>query len=196
MNLLRTLPVKVKLPLIIVGLCLVTGIVLQVVNDRQFREGSRNVLEEQFEGIAKSRGTAIENALLSAEVDLQILAGSSEVASALGALGSAYRLLPEATGILQKAYIDSNPNPGGKRQNLDMAEGPEAYHRQHAAFHPMFRKIQELRGKADLAATEDESRKALRDYNKAMFRRMKEIVPSIKDRVDRMEAAVMSRLGE
>ena len=57
-------------------------------------------------------------------------------------------------------------------------------------------KIQELRGKADLAATEDESRKALRDYNKAMFRRMKEIDPSIKDRVDRMEAAVMSRLGE
>ena len=150
MNLLRTLPVKIKLPLIIVGLCLVTGIVLQVVNDRQFRVESRNVLEEQIDGIAKSRGTAIENALHSVEVDLQILAGSPEVASALGALGSSYRLLPEATGILQKAYIDSNPNPGGKRQNLDMAEGPEAYHRQHAAFHPMFRKIQELRGLYDL----------------------------------------------
>ena len=57
-------------------------------------------------------------------------------------------------------------------------------------------KIQELRGKADLAPTEDESRKALRAYNKAMFKRMKEIDPSIKDHVDRMEAAVMSRLGE
>ena len=57
-------------------------------------------------------------------------------------------------------------------------------------------KVQELRGKADLAASEDASRKALRDYNKAMFRRMKEIDPSIKDHVDRMESAVMSRLGE
>ena len=57
-------------------------------------------------------------------------------------------------------------------------------------------KVQELRGKADLAATEDESRKALRAYNKAMFKRMKEIDPSIKEHVDRMEAAVMSRLGE
>ena len=57
-------------------------------------------------------------------------------------------------------------------------------------------KIQELRGKADLAPSEDESRKALRVYNKAIFKRMKEIDPSIKDRVDRMEAAVMSRLGE
>ena len=57
-------------------------------------------------------------------------------------------------------------------------------------------KIQELRSKADLAPTEDESRKALRAYNKAMFKRMKEIDPSIKDHVDRMEAAVMSRLGE
>ena len=57
-------------------------------------------------------------------------------------------------------------------------------------------KLQELRGKADLAANEDESRKALRVYNKAMFKRMKEIDPSIKDHVERMEAAVMSRLGE
>ena len=57
-------------------------------------------------------------------------------------------------------------------------------------------KVQELRGKADLANSEDESRKALRSYNKAMFKRMKEIDPSIKDHVDRMEAAVMSRLGE
>ena len=56
-------------------------------------------------------------------------------------------------------------------------------------------KVQELRGKADDAASEDESRKALRAYNKAMFKRMKEIDPSIKDHVDRMEAAVMSRLG-
>ncbi len=56
-------------------------------------------------------------------------------------------------------------------------------------------KVQELRGKADSAASEDESRKALRAYNKAMFKRMKEIDPSIKDHVDRMEAAVMSRLG-
>jgi hypothetical protein len=57
-------------------------------------------------------------------------------------------------------------------------------------------KIQELRGKADLAASEDESRKALRAYNRAMFKRMKEIDPSIKDHIDSMEAAVMSRLGE
>ena len=56
-------------------------------------------------------------------------------------------------------------------------------------------KVQELRGKADLATSEEESRKALRAYNKAMFKRMKEIDPSIKDHVDRMEAAVMSRLG-
>ncbi len=57
-------------------------------------------------------------------------------------------------------------------------------------------KVQELRGKADLAGSEEESRKALRSYNKAMFQRMKEIDPSIKDHISRMESAVMSRLGE
>lgn len=57
-------------------------------------------------------------------------------------------------------------------------------------------KLQELRGKADLATSDEESRKALRAYNKAMFKRMKEIDPSITDHVDRMEAAVLKRLGE
>ncbi len=57
-------------------------------------------------------------------------------------------------------------------------------------------KIQELRGKADLAANEEESRKALRAYNKAMFKRMKEVEPSIKDHIDDMEAEVLKRIGE
>lgn len=57
-------------------------------------------------------------------------------------------------------------------------------------------KLQELRTKADAAVSDDESRKALRAYNKALFKRIREIDPSVKDRADRMESAVMSRLGE
>ena len=55
--------------------------------------------------------------------------------------------------------------------------------------------VKKMKEKADVAPTEEDARKALRDYNKALFKRMREIDPSIKERVDRMEAAVLNRLG-
>jgi hypothetical protein len=55
-------------------------------------------------------------------------------------------------------------------------------------------RVKELKGKADEALTDDEGRKALRAYNKALFQKMRSLDGSIKDRVDRMEAAVMKRL--
>ena len=150
MNLFRTLPVKIKLPLIIVGLCLVTGVTLQVVNTLNFRDQTRNLLQDQFVELADGRAKAIENLILGNETNLQLLGESPAVNAALDALGSSYRLLAEPTGTLQRAYIDSNPNPAGKRQDLDLAAGPEAYHQQHATIHPFFRKVLEKRRLYDL----------------------------------------------
>jgi hypothetical protein len=56
--------------------------------------------------------------------------------------------------------------------------------------------IQELKLKADTAPTEEEARKAMRSYNKALFRKMRSLDPSIKERIDATEAAIMRRLGE
>jgi hypothetical protein len=56
--------------------------------------------------------------------------------------------------------------------------------------------VQELKLKADTAPSEEEARKAMRTYNKALFRKMRSIDPSIKDRIDATEAAIMRRLGE
>ena len=53
-----------------------------------------------------------------------------------------------------------------------------------------------LKEKADGAPSDDEARKALRAYNKALFARMRKADPSIKERVDRMETAVLKRLEE
>lgn len=55
-------------------------------------------------------------------------------------------------------------------------------------------RIVELKEKADNAATDEEGRKALRAYNKALFQKMRSVDDSIKERIDSMEAAVMKRL--
>ena len=150
MNVLNSLPVKVKLPLIIVGLCLTVGISLEVVQDTQFRNDSRERVLAEFGAVADDRADALSDVLRRTEVDLELLADSPDVASALGSLGASYRLIEDPTAVLQGAYIDNNPNPAGARQDLDKAEGDEPYHTQHAKFHPVFRKYQQLRGLYDI----------------------------------------------
>jgi hypothetical protein len=56
--------------------------------------------------------------------------------------------------------------------------------------------IQELKQKADNSTTDEESKKASRAYNKALFNKMRRIDSSLKDRIDRMEAAMMKRFDE
>jgi hypothetical protein len=56
--------------------------------------------------------------------------------------------------------------------------------------------IQELKQKSDAALDETEGPKAMRAYNKALFRKMRSIDPSIKERIDATEAAIMRKLGE
>jgi hypothetical protein len=55
-------------------------------------------------------------------------------------------------------------------------------------------KIVALKEKADSATDEEEGRKALRAYNKALFQKMRTLDSSIRERVDLMEEAVMRRL--
>ncbi len=56
--------------------------------------------------------------------------------------------------------------------------------------------VQALKQKADEAVTDDEANKAQRAYNKALFAKMRKLDPLIKERIDRMEAAMMKRLND
>lgn len=56
--------------------------------------------------------------------------------------------------------------------------------------------IKSLKAKADEATTDEESRKALRAYNKALFEKIRKIDSSVADRATRLEAAILKRLSE
>lgn len=55
--------------------------------------------------------------------------------------------------------------------------------------------VRDLKAKADGATSEDEGRKGLRAYNRALFEKMRKLEPSISERIDRMETAVLKRIG-
>ncbi len=54
--------------------------------------------------------------------------------------------------------------------------------------------VQKLKERADGAVSDDEARKAQRAYNKALFGKMRSVDGTIKDRADRIEAAILKRL--
>ncbi|MDB6173585.1 MAG: hypothetical protein JWL59_2896 [Chthoniobacteraceae bacterium] len=56
--------------------------------------------------------------------------------------------------------------------------------------------LRAIKSKADAALSDEESRKTLRIYNKALFSKIREIDPSIKERADRMEIAILKQLSE
>ena len=57
-------------------------------------------------------------------------------------------------------------------------------------------RVQELKEKADNAPDDSEGQKAMRTYNRALFEKMRKLDPSIKERIDGTEAALLKRLGE
>ena len=57
-------------------------------------------------------------------------------------------------------------------------------------------RIRELKAVADNAMGEEEGRKALRTYNKALYEEMRKIDPEITERINQIEAAIMRRLAD
>lgn len=55
--------------------------------------------------------------------------------------------------------------------------------------------IKELKNKADGEVAEAEASKALVNYNRALFRKIREIEPSLGDYADRVEQSMSKRLG-
>ena len=56
--------------------------------------------------------------------------------------------------------------------------------------------VQELKTKADSAVTDEEGKKALRAYNKALFSKMRKLDGGLKDRIDIMESVILKHLDE
>jgi hypothetical protein len=55
--------------------------------------------------------------------------------------------------------------------------------------------VRDLKAKADNATSEEEGRKGLRAYNRALFDAMRKLEPAVSERANRMESAVLKRLG-
>ena len=129
-----------KLPVLIVGLCILSGVVTGFITVLKARGDLIEAAEQKLIALKASRVNALGSYLASIEQDLSSLARNDSVRLALTDFRDGWRLLPDdRTATLQRLYITDNPHPTGSKENLDFAPDGSAYSDAHKRHHPWFR---------------------------------------------------------
>lgn len=148
---IRNMRVSLKLPLIIVGLCLATVIATQAPVLLDLRKMLVADAERMLDEVRDGRIQAVRDWYERIETDLAEQAGKPTVQKALSEFDRAYGEIPgDASAYLKANYITGNPNPAGQKQLLNMAGDGSSYSEAHAKYHPVMRTLMEARGYYDV----------------------------------------------
>ena len=150
MSFLSSLPLRVKLPLAIVGISVAVAVTVGAISVKQLSDLATKQIYETIIRDAKSGQVTVEGFYKSLTIDLGDMAGSSTALAGFRRLSMGWKTYGNAASErVRKDFIDNNPNPLGSRQNLDSPAESSTYNTQHATFHPDFRRWVELHGYYD-----------------------------------------------
>ncbi len=139
---LSKLQISQKLPLLIVGLAILSAVVTGFITVNKARGDLIRAAEEKLVALQASRVNALSNYLGSIEQDLSSLSKNAYVREALLDFIYAWDelgLQGSQEKILKRLYITDNPNPTGSKEELDYAKDGSLYSKTHAEYHPWFR---------------------------------------------------------
>jgi hypothetical protein len=129
--------------------------------------------------------------------------GSGETATPTPAKAEATPQKEKESGMTsQVPFVPTGPGDTGDQQTAPVVEtkSPVEIEAEETAHFQAAKKkaledqhVQELQAKAD-SAMGDEAKAASKRYYKALYDKMREVDPSVKDRIDRTEAATLKRV--
>ena len=140
--LLLNLKISQKLPLLIVGLAVLSALVTGLAINKRAEKMLIKAYENKLTALQASRVNALGNYLSSIEQDLSSLSSNAYVRQALLDFMTGWNALGfqgKQEKILQSLYITDNPNPTGSKEEMDYAKDGSLYSKFHAAYHPWFR---------------------------------------------------------
>ncbi len=148
---LRNVPLKYRLPALMVCFALLVAGVLQTVAFAQQRKAALAAAETLFHAAALTRQDNLQKWLDDMKLGLVLLETSPTTRHSIEDLGAAYRsIIGDPRAVLQDAYITANPNPPDKRALLVDVAGLLPYFQLHARVHPTFVLRAELLGFYDI----------------------------------------------
>jgi methyl-accepting chemotaxis protein len=107
--------------------------------------------KHKLEAIEATKSISLQNYLNSISEDLKIFVKNTEVHQALADFSTGWdQLAFSQTEKLHQLYINDNPNPAGKKEELDFAPDGSLYSEMHAKHHPFFRHLLRTREYYDI----------------------------------------------
>ena len=145
---------SVKLPLIVIISCLMTGSIIQINNFREFEKNYNLEVNDKISSLVESKKLDLERYLGSIEDDLNFNSVNPFLHDAVRDFTLGWKDLQSRninpTDYLQEHYIDKNPNPIGKKEELDYANDGSSYSNAHKRYHGWMRSFLRERGYYDI----------------------------------------------
>ncbi|MBC7736910.1 MAG: HAMP domain-containing protein [Candidatus Saccharibacteria bacterium] len=135
-----SVPLKIKFPLIILGISLAMALIMGSISYNQFRDFARSNLQRQVQAIVVERKSAVEQYYRNLALFVTDVASEPTTVNGLRRFDLAWAATgPDPVSTLTGIYIDNNPNSDDARAQYD--KGPEqiTYNLQHSVYHPVFR---------------------------------------------------------
>ncbi|TDQ67445.1 methyl-accepting chemotaxis sensory transducer with Pas/Pac sensor [Maritalea mobilis] len=135
---LNHLKLSTKMSALLAGLVLLTVLCTSTLSYFVSAQSLQSETEARLGSIASLKSRLIADQMASIERDLVLNANKKGAADGVELLASAFgglAFMGDATGLLQKAYIDDNPNGDTERYLLERSTLGDAYDRYHAGRH-------------------------------------------------------------
>lgn len=150
---LQNVKISKKLPLIMIGLVLLNAALLLAISGYLTYQKQLHAAEEGMTGVVDGTMGQVDVYLSSITDDISTLSDNPAVLDALAAFRGGWSEIGQTaspTATLQRLYITGNPNPTGKKDELDYAADGSSYSAAHAKYHPWFRQFLRQRGYYDV----------------------------------------------
>ena len=151
---LTSMKLSKKLPSLVVGAALITGLSAGYMSVRQAELELKAAAGEKMMLLAKGREEQLSQYLSSIKEDLSIMASNPEIQQAYEAFSAGWLDLRNQginpTEYLQRNYIQNNPNPAGKKDDLNYANDNSTYSLAHKRYHPWIKQFLRDRGYYDV----------------------------------------------
>ena len=148
--------ISFKLPAMIFAMVAIAVGVASGLAYYQQRDALQNAAQDRLQSLVDQRATRVQDAFNTIAQDLTITAAREATMRGLVEFSRGWDKIMWDSDvdypgeILQKLYIQENPNPADQRANLDQAGDSSFWSEAHARIHPEFRAERELYGYADI----------------------------------------------
>lgn len=150
-NILNNIKLSKKLPFFVLCSAITLGTAIGVLAYNNSKKQLTLEIESRLATVTDLKQDNLKQYLKSIQEDLITLASSPNTINALKTLDADFKKVgANPTEVLQKIYIDENPNPIGKKDTLLKANDGSDYSQAHSQFHPWFHDYLEAKGYYDI----------------------------------------------